>query len=172
MIFSDFHTPLGAVCLTAYADQLTGVYFMGQKHFPMQDSLWKRRDDDLILLAAQQEILAYFHSGRQQFTVPLTLQGTLFQQQVWKALQEIPYGVTLSYKALAERLGQPRAMRAVAAAVSRNPLSIVIPCHRIIGSDGSLTGYAGGLDRKRALLALEMGNTTKREARSQYAHLP
>jgi methylated-DNA-[protein]-cysteine S-methyltransferase len=157
-LFSDFHTPLGAVRLSAHNDQLTGIYFIGQKHFPSQNSLWKRLDNDPTLQLAQQEILAYFHSGRQLFTIPFILQGTLFQQQVWQALWAIPYGVTLSYKALAERLGQPNAVRAVAAAVGRNPLSIVIPCHRIIGADGSLTGYAGGLDRKRALLALEMGD--------------
>jgi methylated-DNA-[protein]-cysteine S-methyltransferase len=156
MIFSDFQTPLGTICLTAHADQLTGVYFIGQKHFPTQNSLWERRDNDPTLQSAQEELLGYFHSGKQQFTVPFILQGTLFQQQVWQALREISYGVTLSYKALAERLGQPSAVRAVAAAVGRNPLSIVIPCHRIIGSNGSLTGYAGGLERKRALLTLEM----------------
>jgi methylated-DNA-[protein]-cysteine S-methyltransferase len=159
MIFSNFHTPLGKVCLTAYDNRLTGVYFIGQKHFPIQNSLWKHRDSDPMLLEAQQEILAYFHSGRQQFTAPIAPQGTPFQHRVWQALQEIPYGMTLSYKALAEQLSQPSAVRAVAAAVGRNPLSIVIPCHRIIGTNGSLTGYAGGLDRKRALLALEMADT-------------
>lgn len=161
MTFSDFQTPLGPIRLTVHDDRLTGIYFIGQKHFPTQNSLWKRRDNDPTLQIAQKELLGYFHSGKQQFTLPLTLQGTLFQQQVWQALREIPYGVTLSYKALAERLGQPSAVRAVAAAVGRNPLSIVIPCHRIIGSDGSLTGYAGGLERKRALLALEMAGGPK-----------
>lgn len=169
MIFSDFQTPLGAIRLTAHDDRLAGVYFIGQKHSPTHNRLWKRRDNDPMLLLAQTEILAYFHRGRQQFTIPITIQGTLFQRQVWQALREIPYGVTLSYKALAERLGQPGAVRAVAAAVGRNSLSIVIPCHRIIGSDGSLTGYAGGLHRKRALLALEMDGTPGRIARSKLA---
>jgi methylated-DNA-[protein]-cysteine S-methyltransferase len=159
MIFSDFQTPLGELCLTAHADRLTGVYFIDQKHFPKQIGLWKRLDNDPTLQLAQAELLGYFHKGTQRFTLPLTLQGTQFQQQVWNALQEIPYGVTLSYKALAHRLGHPSAVRAVAAAVGRNPLSIVIPCHRVIGSDGSLTGFAGGLDRKCALLALERTDT-------------
>jgi methylated-DNA-[protein]-cysteine S-methyltransferase len=154
-IYSDFDTPLGAMRLIAHGSSLSGAYFIGEKHFLTQTSLGKQLDNDPTLQLAQRELLGYFHTGQQQFTVTLAPQGTLFQQRVWETLREVPYGATVSYKTLAERLGQPSAVRAVAAAVGRNPLSIVIPCHRVIGSNGSLTGYAGGLHRKRALLALE-----------------
>jgi methylated-DNA-[protein]-cysteine S-methyltransferase len=101
------------------------------------------------------ELAEYFAGARQRFDLLLAPGGTPFQRRVWRALAAIPFGATVSYLALAQSLGAPRSVRAVAAAVGRNPISVLIPCHRVIGSDGSLTGYAGGLDRKRKLLALE-----------------
>ena len=107
-------------------------------------------------LAALQVALDAYFSGRDEpFDVPLAPMGTPFQREVWSALREIPFGATASYAEIATRIGRPRAVRAVGAANARNPIAIFVPCHRVIGADGSLTGYAGGLERKRALLALE-----------------
>jgi methylated-DNA-[protein]-cysteine S-methyltransferase len=109
-----------------------------------------------MLASATRQLQEYFAGNRQVFDMPLDLNGgTDFQQQVWRALLEIPSGQTVSYGTLSQRIGRPRAVRAVGAAVGRNPLSIVVPCHRIVGTNGALTGYAGGLDRKTALLQLE-----------------
>lgn len=111
-------------------------------------------------LAALRGALDAYFSGREiAFDVPLAPAGTPFQRDVWTALREIPFGATASYAEIARRIGRPRAVRAVGAANARNPIAILVPCHRVIGADGSLTGYAGGLERKRALLALEARNT-------------
>lgn len=108
-----------------------------------------------ILNLAAQQLEEYFHGLRRDFTIPLKANGTQFQQQVWQALTHIPYGMTYTYKELAETIGKPKASRAVGSACNRNPLPIVIPCHRVIGSSGSLTGYAGGLELKAMLLKME-----------------
>jgi methylated-DNA-[protein]-cysteine S-methyltransferase len=118
-----------------------------------------------VLLAAQRQLEEYFSGKRTQFDLPLAPSGTAFQQQVWRALLEIPYGKTWSYQRLARAIGRPTAMRAVGACNGRNPIAIIIPCHRVIGADGSLTGYGGGLPMKRWLLAHEA-------ARAQPALLP
>ncbi|MGL4859235.1 MAG: methylated-DNA--[protein]-cysteine S-methyltransferase [Enterobacteriaceae bacterium] len=110
---------------------------------------------DPLALACADELQQYFHGQRQQFTVPLAPAGTPFQQQVWQQLRQIPCGVTWSYRQLAERIGSPRYSRAVGAANGRNPIAIIIPCHRVIGSSGKLVGYAGGVDNKQWLLELE-----------------
>jgi methylated-DNA-[protein]-cysteine S-methyltransferase len=114
-------------------------------------------DRDGLLARAQDELEAYFAGQLQQFTVPVVLSGTPFQQRVWTALQTIPYGETTSYGALAAHIGSPAAMRAVGLANGANPVAIVVPCHRVIGANGSLTGFGGGLPIKRALLDLEQG---------------
>lgn len=108
-----------------------------------------------ILALAAQQLEEYFHGLRRDFTIPLKANGTQFQQQVWQALTHIPYGMTHTYKELAETIGKPKASRAVGSACNRNPLPIIIPCHRVIGSSGSLTGYAGGLELKAMLLKME-----------------
>ncbi|MDE7160901.1 MAG: methylated-DNA--[protein]-cysteine S-methyltransferase [Muribaculaceae bacterium] len=108
-----------------------------------------------VLAGAIRQLDEYFAGERKDFDVPLLLTGTPFRMAVWRALREVPYGQTLSYSALARRIGRPAAVRAVASAVGANPISIFVPCHRIIGASGALTGYAGGLDAKRRLLALE-----------------
>lgn len=108
-----------------------------------------------ILNLAAQQLEEYFHGLRRDFTIPLKANGTQFQQQVWQSLTHIPYGTTHTYKELAETIGKPKASRAVGSACNRNPLPIVIPCHRVIGSSGSLTGYAGGLELKAMLLKME-----------------
>ena len=114
-----------------------------------------RRDGTPLLMQAEAELAEYFAGRRRAFSVPLCMRGTEFQLKVWRALGEIPYGETATYAEIAGRIGNPSACRAVGMANNRNPLPIFVPCHRVIGADGSLTGYAGGLDAKRALLELE-----------------
>jgi methylated-DNA-[protein]-cysteine S-methyltransferase len=134
---------------------LVGVWFDGQKHQP-DTSAWATEATHPVLLAACEQMAQYFAGERLVFDLPLgLLAGTTFQRHVWAALRAIPAGTTTSYGALAQGVGRPKAVRAVGAAVGRNPLGIVVPCHRVVGSQGALTGYAGGLERKRALLELE-----------------
>lgn len=148
-------TRLGPMVLACTSQGLCGAWFIGQKHFPATLEGPQAPTDPLLREAAAQ-IDAYLAGQRPSLDLPLDLsRGTAFQQTVWRALLTIACGQTLSYGALAAQLGQPRAVRAVAAAVGRNPLSIFVPCHRVLGADGSLTGYAGGLERKAALLQLE-----------------
>lgn len=152
---TTYHSPLGAMTLAATPQALVGIWFDGQKHAP-DWSAWPMAPDHAVLRNALLQLCGYFQGQKSSFDLPLDFSGaTPFQQSVWKALLTIPHGATLSYGQLSQRLGNPKAVRAVGAAVGRNPLSIVVPCHRIVGADGSLTGYAGGLDRKTALLQLE-----------------
>jgi methylated-DNA-[protein]-cysteine S-methyltransferase len=145
--------------LAASVRGISGVWFDGQKHMP-DTSLWPERNEHPLLRQAQDALHHYFAGGRLPFEVPLDLdQGTAFQQQVWRGLLGIAAGQTLSYAGLAAHIGRAAAVRAVGAAVGRNPISILVPCHRVLGADGSLTGYAGGLQRKAALLHLEHATT-------------
>lgn len=147
-------SPLGGMLLAATEQGLAGLWFDAQKYHP--GALGAPTDATQRWMAqALHELDTYWHHGGNTFTVPLDARGTAFQCQVWQALREIGRGRTLGYGALAARLGRASAVRAVAAAVGRNPLSLIVPCHRVIGASGALTGYAGGLDRKRALLRLE-----------------
>ena len=148
-------SPLGKILLTSEGGPLTGLHFIGQKYQPQVQRDWAAATALALFRQAADELDEYFHGARSRFDVPLAAHGTQFQQRVWRALQTIEAGTTLSYSALAEKIGAARSVRAVAAAVGRNPISILIPCHRVIGADGSLTGYAGGLERKAQLLALE-----------------
>ena len=147
-------TPLGKLLLVRTAKGLAGAWFEGQKHHPEPLTAASRPDDDLLRRAADQ-IHAYFAGERDRFDLPLDLHGTAFQRSVWNQLLAIPASGTTSYGAIAKALGSASAVRAVGGAVGRNPVSVIVPCHRVVGTDGSLTGYAGGVDRKRALLALE-----------------
>lgn len=150
-----FESPLGPMTLAASPDGLAGVWFDGQMHMP-DTRAWPVQNEHPVLLQAQAELLDYFAGKRRHFTLPLDLhQGTAFQQQVWRALLDIPPGTTIAYGTLGMRIGRAAAVRAVGAAVGRNPISIVVPCHRVVGANGALTGYAGGLPRKIALLELE-----------------
>jgi methylated-DNA-[protein]-cysteine S-methyltransferase len=160
MIYLEFPSPMpgmGKLLLAASGSGLAGVYFEQHRHFKGMAG-WQRDDAHSVLLQAKEQLLEYFSGERQAYDVPLDLStGTAFQQQVWRALCTIPYGATFSYAELAQHLGKPSAVRAVGAANGRNPLSIIVPCHRVIGSGGALTGYAGGLLNKQNLLALEAG---------------
>ncbi len=147
-------SPLGPVLLARTAKGLAGVWFEGQKHHPGALDAPVREDDPLLHRAALQ-LKRYFAGETTQFDVPLDLLGTPFQQSVWRALLAIPAGSTQTYGGIAQHVASARAVRAVGGAVGRNPVSVLVPCHRVVGADGSLTGYAGGVDRKLALLALE-----------------
>lgn len=155
MTYRILTTPLGALTLVSdAAGQLTGVYFEGQKHHPEVASFGNR--DDMSAPEAAAQLTDYFDGRRDAFELFLAPSGTEFQQRVWAAISEIPAGETRTYGQLAELIGAaPGASRAVGAAVGRNPISIIIPCHRVVGSSGQLTGYAGGLERKQWLLAHE-----------------
>ena len=147
-------SPLGPVLLARTARGLAGAWFEGQAHHPGAIDAPEQPQDALLREAAGQ-LRAYFAGERDTFDVPLDLQGTAFQRSVWVALQRIAPGTTCTYGDIASALGQPSAVRAVGGAVGRNPVSVIVPCHRVVGRDGSLTGYAGGVERKRALLLLE-----------------
>ena len=147
----------GRMLLVANDVGLSGAYFDGQKYFPRVDPDWRRDARHAPLRQAERELAEYFGGERKRFESPLAPEGTAFQQSVWKAISTVGFGETITYSELARRAGFPGSARAAGAATGRNPISIIVPCHRIVGSNGSLTGYAGGLDRKRALLALESG---------------
>jgi len=147
-------TPLGPLLLARTARGLAGAWFEGQRHHPPAFDAPFDPDDECLAAAAAQ-LAAYFDGDAHAFDVPFDIHGTPFQRAVWDALLAIPHGTARTYADVARTIGQPVAVRAVGAAVGRNPLSIVVPCHRVVGSDGSLTGYAGGTDRKAALLKLE-----------------
>lgn len=155
-------TPIGPLTLVADGDEVVGIYMRVHLHGPEQSRLGGKVDHDPVLDVAAQQLHEYFTGDRQEFNLPLRPVGTDFQQRVWRALQDIPYGATWSYAQLAQHIGRPSASRAVGLANGRNPISIVIPCHRVIGANGSLTGYGGGIERKRWLLAHESGDAEDR----------
>lgn len=144
-------TPLGPVRITSNGTAITSVLFLDEEAEPTQTP------NDPLLLECARQLEAYFSGSLTQFNLPLSPAGTAFQQRVWEMLQQVPFGRTASYGTLAHRLGDPNLTRAVGAANGCNPIAIIIPCHRIIGADGSLTGYAGGLWRKQWLLRHESG---------------
>lgn len=150
-------TRLGDLTLVAEEDALTGVYFPQHRYPPAPDSIGDRVDAAArpVLARAAQQLAQYLDGDRHDFDLALAPRGDDFSCTVWDRLQEIPYGTTTTYGRIAQQLGNPRLAQRVGQAVGHNPLSIVIPCHRVVGADGSLTGYAGGLPRKRLLLDLE-----------------
>lgn len=152
-------TPIGALTLVAEDDLLRAIYVEDQRHRPPDDRFGHPdAGDSVVLKETARQLEEYFAGERTTFDLPLAAEGTPFQRRVWEALSAIPYGETVSYGELARRIGQPTASRAVGLANGRNPISIVVPCHRVIGSSGKLVGYGGGLERKQTLLALEQGH--------------
>lgn len=147
-------SPIGNLTLAGVGSTLTHLLIAEQSHCPHRTD-WEPAGDDVFVDVAQQ-LDAYFAGSPQNFDVDLRLAGTEFQCRVWAALQTIPYGETRSYGQIADQVGSPAAARAVGLANGRNPISIIVPCHRVVGSSGSLTGYGGGIERKRTLLELEM----------------
>jgi methylated-DNA-[protein]-cysteine S-methyltransferase len=150
---SVLESPLGPLTLRADDGVLSGLYMLEHRHGPGPERLGERMAD--AAPAAREELAAYFAGELREFSVEVVLRGTEFQQRVWAALREIGYGETCSYGELAVAIGSPAAVRAVGLANGKNPVSIIVPCHRVVGANGSLTGYGGGTDRKRALLELE-----------------
>ncbi len=162
--YTYLETPIETLLLTSDGTSLTGLYMDAHKHGPHIGRDGVRRDDAAPFAEVKRQLAAYFDRKLRIFDLPLTAHGTPFQMRVWEELGKIPYGSTLSYGELAQRIGNPNASRAVGLANGRNPISIIVPCHRVIGANGSLTGYGGGLERKQALLALE-SSVLARESR-------
>lgn len=157
-------SPVGALTISAAGDALTGIYFEGHRHPPRPDKLGRRLDDDPdnvdnpndpLVERVREQFTEYFAGSRTVFDLPLAPLGEPFQLRVWQRLRQIPFGERTTYGTIATEFGDPRLARAVGAAVGRNPISIVIPCHRVVASTGALTGFAGGLNTKAKLLALE-----------------
>ena len=152
--YTEHPSPLGSLLLAASDRGLCGVYFEEHKYFGGPQD-WRHDPAHAHLQNAARQLDEYFAAQRNVFDIPLDLRGTPFQQAVWTALQKLPFGCFSSYQAIAQRIEKPKAVRAVGAAIGRNPVSIIVPCHRVLGSSGALSGYAGGLLRKQYLLAHE-----------------
>lgn len=155
MKYRYIDSPVGTILLAADSQGLRRIAFAKEGRLALPEPGWE--EDSAFLEQADRQLGSYFERGLREFDLRLNPAGTPFQLQVWKALAEIPYGRTVTYGQLARSIGRPKACRAVGAANGQNPLPIVLPCHRVIGSDGSLTGYGGGLAIKEALLRLERG---------------
>ncbi len=150
--YTTVDSPIGELLLVSDGHALCGLYMQEGRRKRIEPG-WRRADEPFAAAVAQ--LAEYFDGHRREFDVPLVLDGPPFQRQAWHALREIPYGETVSYCEQARRIGQPDAARAVGAANGQNPIAVIVPCHRVIGADGSLTGFGGGLERKRLLLDLE-----------------
>jgi len=148
-------TPVGRLTLVATAEGLAAVMWQNDRPGRVKLDVGRQDEEHPVLLEAERQLQEYFDGRRTDFRLRLDLTGTEFQRRVWEALRTIPFGETRSYRDIAEQIGSPRAVRAVGAANGKNPVSIVAPCHRVIGTSGALTGFAGGLDVKARLLALE-----------------
>jgi methylated-DNA-[protein]-cysteine S-methyltransferase len=157
---TSMQSPVGLLTLTGSDGVLSGLHMHDQRHAPRIPAARGRNDGAFADVVEQ--LRGYFAGTLRDFDVPLELCGTGFQREVWQALRGIPYGETISYGELAERVGRPSASRAVGLANGRNPVAIIVPCHRVIGADGSLTGYGGGLTRKAWLLEHEAAHRTAR----------
>lgn len=153
--FTYIDSPLGQLCLESDGQFLTGLHMTEHKHWAGPQSAWQKSDEPFA--AVREQLDEYFAGTLQQFDLPLKLAGTPFQQRVWQQLARIRFGEIISYAELAKRVGQPTASRAVGHANGRNPISIIVPCHRVVGASRKLTGYGGGLDKKQWLLDWERG---------------
>jgi methylated-DNA-[protein]-cysteine S-methyltransferase len=153
MYYTQMESPVGPLLLAGDADSLRFVSFGSSERRVKPRADWT--EDRAPFSEVMRQLRAYFEGKLEEFDVPLTLEGTEFQRRVWASLLTIPYGETISYAELAQRIGNPKAVRAAGLANGSNPIPIIIPCHRVIGSNGSLTGFGGGLDTKKKLLALE-----------------
>ena len=158
---TTYTSPLGEILLAADDTGLTGLWFMGAKYFAAGLEPGAEEKELPVFRETKRWLDGYFSGREPDFLPPLHLSGTPFQMAVWKVMGEIPYGKTMTYGEIARRLGRPRASQAVGSAVGRNPISVILPCHRVVGSSGSLTGYAGGVAKKQFLLELEGVDMTK-----------
>ncbi|HVQ44631.1 MAG TPA: methylated-DNA--[protein]-cysteine S-methyltransferase [Candidatus Saccharimonadia bacterium] len=153
--YDIIETPLGNAYVSGNEAALTGWHFEGQRYFDGVPADWQLRPEEPVLRAARRQTERYFAGGLREFDLPIEPAGTAFQRAVWEALSATPYGEHTTYSQLAALIDRPRAVRAVGTAVGRNPLCVVVPCHRVLGADGGLAGYVAGLERKRWLLDLE-----------------
>jgi methylated-DNA-[protein]-cysteine S-methyltransferase len=153
--YSILKTTPGNLILVANESELVGIYFEGFDHIPAEKKTWKLDPKHPVLQKAEKQLTEYFQGKRSEFTIPLGFKGTKFQESVWKQIARIPFGKTLSYSDLARKAGSPRAIRAAGTNTGKNPLAIVIPCHRVLTKSGGIGGFAGGLDWKRHLLKVE-----------------
>ena len=158
MLYTTFDSPIGELLLVGDGSSLHGLHMQEGRTAIEVSSSWKRTAEPFA--AVRRQLDDYFAGRRTTFDVPLTMTGSAFQRRVWSELRKIPYGESISYGELARRIGIPSASRAVGTANGLNPIAVIVPCHRVIGADGSLTGYGGGLERKRFLLDLEAGALT------------
>jgi methylated-DNA-[protein]-cysteine S-methyltransferase len=155
MIYTTMDSPLGELLLLGDGETLHGLHMQASRHPLRINPSWQR--DDEAFAEVRRQLEEYFAGERSTFDIKMHLGGTAFQRTVWHALTEIPYGETISYGELARRIGRPDRARAVGTANGQNPIAVIVPCHRVIGADGKLVGYGGGLDNKRRLLELEAG---------------
>jgi methylated-DNA-[protein]-cysteine S-methyltransferase len=155
MIYTTMDSPIGELLLLGDGDELHGLYMQAGRNPVHVQPRWQR--DDEAFADVRRQLNEYFAGDRDSFDVPMHLDGSAFQRTVWHALTEIPYGQTISYGELARRIGRPDLARAVGTANGQNPIAVIVPCHRVIGANGKLVGYGGGLDNKRRLLELESG---------------
>ncbi|WP_181772286.1 methylated-DNA--[protein]-cysteine S-methyltransferase [Amycolatopsis pittospori] len=153
-------SPYGPLTLVAEEQSLCGLYMVEQRHRPAEETFGHPDPGAPIFVETERQLKEYFAGQRKDFDLPLSFAGTDFQRMVWKGLCEIPYGETVSYGQLADRLGRPTASRAVGLANGKNPMGIIVPCHRVVGATGDLTGYGGGIERKRQLLDFEREGAT------------
>ncbi len=153
--YARIATPLGTLLAVAEGEALAALHFEGGRHAPSPATHWREAPDHPPLRRCAAQLADYFAGCRRGFDLPVAVTGTPFQKRVWREIARVPFGETITYAQLAARAGVPGAARAAGAATGRNPLSIVVPCHRIVATGGALTGYAGGLARKSRLLALE-----------------
>lgn len=153
--YTKYKSPVGELLLISNGEHLTGLYMENSAHPVEVQSEWIESEHSPVFQKTVVQLSEYFNGMLTSFDLPLKMQGTAFQKKVWAALEEIPYGETISYKKLATRIGNPKASRAVGLANGKNPISIIVPCHRVIGANGDLVGYGGGLRRKAQLLELE-----------------
>jgi methylated-DNA-[protein]-cysteine S-methyltransferase len=159
LLYTRVESPIGELLLVGDGHALHGLHMQGGRTAVRVDPGWRPAEGPFAGVRTQ--LAQYFAGERLHFDVSLAIAGTPFQRRVWRALREIPYGETTSYGDIARRLGRPSASRAVGLANGRNPIAVIVPCHRVIGSDGSLTGYGGGVERKRLLLDLEAARVTR-----------
>ena len=153
-VYTTISSPIGELTLSAVGGRLTGVLFEDNRYPPDREG-WRRDDADPALVETRRQLEEYFAGSRRDFELPMQSKGTEFQQKVWSALLEIPFGETRSYGEQARLIGDYKAVRAVGLANGKNPIPVIVPCHRVIGADGSMTGFGGGIERKKWLLAHE-----------------
>ncbi len=158
--YSFYNSPIGKLLLTSDGENLTGLYLNEFSFEIIIRTDWREDNELSLFLETKEQLSGYFNGTLTSFNLPLSMEGTEFQQKVWRELKKIPYGITISYKELAFRIDKPKASRAVGLANGRNPIPIIVPCHRVIGANGNLVGYGGGIDRKKSLLMLEQAVKT------------